>query len=69
MELPVGMYGEVYTLMRPNSLAKNKNCLLVNSLALSLKIYLLPQKVKYMPVKYALMTFSVLFNLIGAMNI
>ena len=54
--------------MKPNSLVNNENCLLVHSLSLSLRIYLLPPKVEYTPVRYALMTSSELFNLIGILN-
>ena len=55
--------------MKPSSLAKNVNYLLVNSLPLSFRINLLPLKVEEMPVRYALMTSLVLFDVIGIMNI
>ena len=54
-EFPVGVLGEVYTLLNPNSLANHVNCFLVNLLPLSLKIYWLPTKVEYTCFKYVAM--------------
>ena len=50
IELLVRVLGDVYFLIKPNSFTKNVDCLLVNSLPQSLKIYLLPPKVEYIPV-------------------
>ena len=55
-------------LMKPSSFAKKSSCLLVHSLLWSLRMYLLPLNVEYTPVRYALMTSLVLFDLMGIIN-
>ena len=51
IELPVGVYGEIHILIKLNSLANHVNFMLVKSLPVSLKIYLLPPNEEYTPVR------------------
>ena len=51
IEFPVGVYGNVKVLIKPSYFANKSNCLLVNSLLWSLRMYLLPLNVEYKLVK------------------